>query len=111
MAQLLYGSGLRLMECVRLRVKDLDFGHQHIIVRDGKGYKDRATMLPGKLVPTLQAHLEIVKAIHKKDDLFEGFGSVYLPDASNENIPMPVVNGFGNSSSLPTTTQKTLALT
>jgi site-specific recombinase XerD len=60
MAQLLYGSGLRLIECMRLRVKDLDFGHQQIIVRDGKGYKDRATMLPGKLVPTLQAHLEIV---------------------------------------------------
>ena len=86
MAQLLYGSGLRLMECVRLRVKDLDFGHQHIIVRDGKGYKDRATMLPGKLVPTLQAHLEIVKAIHKKD-LLEGFGSVYLPDALERKYP------------------------
>lgn len=56
MAQLLYGSGLRLMECMRLRVKDLDFGYQQIIVRDGKGYKDRATMLPGKLIPTLQAH-------------------------------------------------------
>lgn len=68
MAQLLLGlgSGLRLMECMRLRVKDLDFGPQQIIVRDGKGYKDRATMLPRKLIPTLQVHLEIVKAIHKK---------------------------------------------
>ncbi len=80
MAGLLYGSGLRLMECVRLRVKDLDFHSRQIIVRDGKGNKDRATMFPDTLIDPLQAHLQRVKAIHNKD-LSEGFGRVYLPYA------------------------------
>lgn len=86
MAQLLYGSGLRLMECVRLRVKDLDFGQHQIIVRDGKGQKDRVTMLPASLIKPLQAHLVRVKALHH-DDLAEGYGAVYLPFALERKYP------------------------
>ena len=63
MATLMYGSGLRLMECLRLRVKDIDFARDQIIVRDGKGFKDRVTVLPKTIVPTLKAHLEKVKMI------------------------------------------------
>ncbi|MEA3347179.1 MAG: integron integrase [Candidatus Auribacterota bacterium] len=80
MANLLYGSGLRLMECIRLRVKDLDFQYNQITVRDAKGQKDRVTMLPDSLQEALQRHLERVKAIHEQD-LKEGFGEVYLPFA------------------------------
>ena len=80
MAGLLYGSGLRLMECVRLRVKDVDFAQAHIVVRDGKGAKDRVTMLPVNLARSLQRHLERVKIQHE-DDLEAGFGSVHLPFA------------------------------
>jgi integron integrase len=80
MASLLYGSGLRLMECVRLRVKDIDFGYNQIVVRDGKGNKDRMTVLPGALKEPLQRHLNKVKAVHE-EDLKEGFGQVYLPFA------------------------------
>jgi integron integrase len=79
-AKLMYGSGLRLMECLRLRVKDIDFAGDQIIVRDGKGFKDRVTVLPKTVVPALKAHLEKVKMIHK-NDLKDGFGSVYLPNA------------------------------
>lgn len=86
MASLLYGSGLRLMECVRLRVKDLDFHSKQIIVRDGKGNKDRATMFPDTLVYSLQVHLQRVKSIHNKD-LAEGFGHVYLPYALERKYP------------------------
>jgi integron integrase len=80
MAGLLYGSGLRLMECVRLRVKDVDFGYARITVRDGKGGKDRVTMLPVNLATALERHLAKVKMQHE-EDLAEGFGEVYLPDA------------------------------
>ena len=80
MANLLYGSGLRLMECIRLRVKDIDFGYNQIVVRDGKGKKDRITMLPKILVPHLKEHLDKVKNQHKKD-LAQGYGSVFLPNA------------------------------
>ena len=80
MAELLYGSGLRLMECVRLRVKDIDFGYGQIIVRDGKGLKDRVTMLPLELAPQLRRHLEWVREMHKQD-LALGAGEVYLPFA------------------------------
>jgi integron integrase len=78
MGQLLYGSGLRLSECVRLRVKDVDFDQALIVVRDGKGAQDRITMLPNKLMAPLQAHL--AKRRHKAD-LEIGFGQVYLPTA------------------------------
>ena len=80
MAELLYGSGLRLLECARLRVKDVDFGYGRIVVRDGKGQKDRVTMLPGRLRRPLQEHLTHAKAVHERD-LQLGFGTVYLPDA------------------------------
>ncbi|MBN1146538.1 MAG: integron integrase [Anaerolineales bacterium] len=86
MARLLYGSGLRLMECVRLRVKDIDFERRQIVVRDGKGEKDRVTLLPGGLIEDLQRHLRHVKLIHE-DDLQDGFGSVYLPYALERKYP------------------------
>lgn len=90
MARLLYGTGMRLMEGVRLRVKDLDFEIRQITVRDGKGAKDRVTMLPAALMEPLQAHLERIKAVHEAD-LAEGFGAVWLPDAlavKDPNAPM-----------------------
>jgi len=80
MAGLLYGSGLRLMECVRLRVKDVDFGYARVTVRDGKGAKDRVTMLPVNLAMPLQRHLAKVKTQHEQD-LEDGFGEVHLPHA------------------------------
>jgi len=86
MAKLLYGSGLRLMECVRLRVKDVDFAQRQIIVRDGKGMKDRVTMLPDSLVVPLQEHLQRVKRLHEQD-LAQGYGSVYLPFALERKCP------------------------
>ena len=80
MANLLYGAGLRLKECLRLRVKDLDFGYKQITVRDGKGGKDRFTILPDKLVEPLQIHLETIKTLHD-NDLQAGLGAVVLPFA------------------------------
>ena len=80
MARLLYGCGLRLMECLRLRVKDIDFEQSLIVVREGKGEKDRVTMLPASLVAPLQAQLEFVKRQHEHD-LAHGYGSVELPFA------------------------------
>ena len=80
MAKILYGSGLRLMECLRLRVKDIDFGNHQIIVRDGKGEEDRFTPLPQSIIDDLQHHLKTVQLIHQKD-LKDGFGEVYLPYA------------------------------
>jgi len=86
MASLLYGAGLRLMECLRLRVKDIDFGYHQMVVRDGKGQKDRVTMLPQALEPSLQRHLERVKALHQLD-LRRGYGDVYLPFALERKYP------------------------
>jgi integron integrase len=86
MAALLYGAGLRLMECMRLRVKDVDFAHNQIVVRHGKGGKDRVTMLPGRLVEPLQRQRRRVTAIHEQD-LKEGFGEVYLPHALARKYP------------------------
>jgi integron integrase len=86
MAGLLYGSGLRLMECVRLRVKDIDFAYAQITVRDGKGGKDRITMLPLNLSAPLRRHLLIVKAQHQQD-LEDGFGNVHLPFALARKYP------------------------
>ncbi|MBI5291241.1 MAG: integron integrase [Chloroflexi bacterium] len=79
-AQVLYGGGLRVMETMRLRVKDIDFDNHQIIVRDGKGEDDRVTMLPDAVIQPLQLHLKYVKIIHEKD-LADGYGSVYLPYA------------------------------
>jgi integron integrase len=86
MASLLYGSGLRLMECVRLRVKDIDFGYRQITVRDGKGEKDRRTVLPESLVEPLGRHLERIRLLHE-EDLRAGYGRVYLPYALERKYP------------------------
>jgi integron integrase len=86
MASLLYGSGLRLTECLNLRVKDIDFEYQQIIVRDGKGQKDRVTMLPSSTVELLKLQLEKAKALHNLD-LTEGYGTVYLPYALERKYP------------------------
>jgi len=86
MAQLLYGSGLRLMECVRLRVKDLDFAQRQLVVREGKGAKDRLTMLPDRVLAPLQMQLQYVKLLHEQD-LRAGYGNVYLPNALDRKYP------------------------
>jgi len=83
---LLYGTGMRILEVLRLRVKDIDFARKEIFVRDGKGFKDRITMMPVKLVKPLRVHLEKVKLMHE-DDLLKGFGSVYLPNALAKKYP------------------------
>ena len=85
-AALLYGAGLRQAECLALRVKDVDFAYRQIIVRDGKGARDRATMLPENLVQPLQAHLGKVRALHQRDRK-EGFGEVWLPHALARKYP------------------------
>jgi len=85
-AKLLYGAGLRLIECLRLRVKDVDFGQQQIIVRDGKGAKDRLTVLPESLVEPMRKHLHRVAMIHQQD-LDNGYGAVYLPEALARKYP------------------------
>ena len=85
-ARLLYGTGLRLMEGVRLRVKDVDFARGEILVRQGKGQKDRVTMLPHSLVEPLQIQLASARALHESG-LREGFGKVYLPFALARKYP------------------------
>jgi len=86
MVGLLYGSGLRQIECLSLRVKDVDFAYRQIFVRDGKGGRDRVTMLPENLVQPLQQHLGRVRALHGRD-LKEGFGEVRLPHALARKYP------------------------
>jgi len=86
MATLLYGAGLRLLECLRLRVKDIDFYHNVIVVHNGKGAKDRVTVLPEELIPHLQAQIEMVRLQHIKD-LENGYGTVYLPYALERKYP------------------------
>jgi integrase len=84
--KLLYGSGLRILEAVRLRVKDVDFAMKQVTVRSGKGEKDRFTTLSASLIPLLQNHLRRVKEFHEKD-LAEGHGAVYLPYALERKYP------------------------
>ena len=86
MTQLMYGSGLRLMEVLRLRVKDLDFDNHQVIVRDGKGENDRLTMFPDSLLEPLRLHLQQVRALHDQD-LVRGLGTVYLPYALERKYP------------------------
>jgi integron integrase len=86
MASLMYGSGLRLMECCRLRVKDIDLSRREITVRDGKGQKDRVTIIPEKLVQPLEEHLRRVRLQHQ-DDVQRGAGYVELPYALARKYP------------------------
>jgi integron integrase len=86
MASLMYGAGLRLRECLKLRVKDVDFGYRQLVVRDGKGAKDRVTMLPAGLVEPLRAHLRAVREQHERD-LRDGVGDVELPFALARKYP------------------------
>lgn len=86
MAQLMYGSGLRLMECTRLRVKDIDFQQNHIVVRNGKGHKDRVTLLPRTLLPALQHQLGYAHNLHQ-NDLQHNLGEVHLPYALARKYP------------------------
>ncbi|WP_119965663.1 integron integrase [Simplicispira lacusdiani] len=85
-AQLLYGTGMRLLEALRLRVKDVEFARREIVVREGKGNKDRVTVLPENLIAPLQAQLQKARALHEKD-LAAGFGRVYLPYALAVKYP------------------------
>lgn len=85
-ASLLYGAGLRLTEALRLRVKDVEFSRREILVRDGKGQKDRVTVLPGTVIAALQEHLLKVKSLHERD-LAEGFGRANLPYALARKYP------------------------
>jgi integron integrase len=86
MGSLLYGTGMRLMECVRLRVKDVDFEQGEILVREGKGGKDRRTMLPRALVERLRAQLAEVRRVHERDKAV-GFGRVWMPEALARKYP------------------------
>jgi integron integrase len=85
-ATLLFGTGMRLLECLRLRAKDVDLGLNQIVVRDGKGWKDRVTMLPQRIKPELERHLARVREIHRRD-VASGRGRVYLPDALERKFP------------------------
>jgi integron integrase len=89
MAELLYGAGLRLMELLRLRVKDIDFGYNQILVREGKGLRERRTVLPARLKRGLELHLQRVRQLHRQD-LSRGGGAVYLPFA--------IARKYGNAS-------------
>ncbi len=86
MASLLYGTGMRLMECVRLRTQDLDFNYHQIVIRDGKGQKDRVVPFPHRLEELLRKQLQQAKAYHK-EDLAKGLGEVFLPDALSRKWP------------------------
>jgi integron integrase len=86
MADFLYGSGLRLMECLRLRIKDIDFGYSRVTVRDGKGLHERVALLPKQLRQPLRVHLDRVKELHRQD-LAGGGGKVYLPFALKRKYP------------------------
>ena len=97
-ASLLYGAGLRLMECLRLRVKDVDFERGEILVRDGKGGKDRVTMLPRSLMAPLEAQLREAKAVHERD-LADGGGASRCPRRSRASTRTRRRNGAGSGSS------------
>ncbi|MGH8477543.1 MAG: integron integrase, partial [Methylococcales bacterium] len=85
-ASLLYGTGMRIMECLRLRIKDVDLKRKEILIRDGKGFKDRVTMLPVALINPLKEHLVKVRELHQSD-LAAGSGAVYMPFALDRKYP------------------------
>ncbi len=99
-ASLLYGGGMRLMEAVRLRVKDVEFARHEIVVREGKGFKDRVTMLPEAVVAPLKAHLAKVKALHD-EDLAHGHARCTCLSRRTRNIPTPGAIGAGSTCSRP----------
>ncbi len=86
MVGMLYGTGMRLMECLRLRVQDIDFAYNQIVIRDGKGFKDRLTVFPRRLQVPMKRHMKRVKTIHRRD-LAKGFGQVELPYALAKKYP------------------------
>jgi len=86
LASLMYGAGLRVIECLRLRVKDVDLSYRQVVVRDGKGEKDRVTVLPASLIEPLRLHLERVRLLHARD-IAEGYGEVHLPYALSRKYP------------------------
>ena len=98
--RLMYGSGLRILEALRLRVKDVDFQRREILVRDGKGAKDRVTLLPRGTAQPLRAHLQEVRCTHQQD-LDEGFGAVWMPFALARNIRRRHGSGRGSTCSRP----------
>ena len=100
MAQLLYGCGLRLNECARLRVKDVDFGYLHITIRDAKGGRDRVTMLPVSLVGPLRRQIDQRRVLHE-EDLAPGSARCSFPEPSHANIRTLRVNLLGNTFSHP----------
>ena len=85
-ASMLYGSGMRIMEVLRLRVKDIDFTRHEILIREAKGLKDRVTMLPGSLVDPLKTHIARVKTLHA-EHISAGYGEVYMPMALDKKYP------------------------
>lgn len=91
MAEVIYGGGLRVMECCRLRVKDLDFDNSLVFVREGKGDKDRSTLMAESVKEALRKHLERVKKLHE-EDLAAGAGEVWLPHAQNRRLNTPCAN-------------------
>jgi integrase len=105
-AGLLYGSGLRLMEALRLRVHDLEFGRHELTVRDGKGGKDRRTLLPVGVASQLRSHLLEVRTIHKRD-LVEGWGRVQLPHALARKYPNAPVESISAPGSVGCWDQQT----
>lgn len=105
MASLLYGAGMRLMECLRLRIKDVDFARNEILIRDGKGMKDRVTMLPASVAEPLKQHLARVRALHG-EDLARGFGEVFLPDALARKYPN-AAKSWGWQYAFPSTVRST----
>jgi integrase len=86
MARMIYGTGMRLMECLRLRIKDVDFDHREIVIRDGKGGKDRITLLPNTLVPPLRDPLHRVRTLFETDRR-KNISGDYLPDALSKKYP------------------------
>ena len=107
MTQIMYGSGLRLMEVLRLRIKDLDFANHQIIVRDGKGESDRITPFPDLLLEPMRLQVNHVRTLHEQD-LAQGLGTAISLMHSNKNIRTPTVSSHGNMSSLRLSYQLTL---
>ncbi len=98
MIELLYGTGMRLMECCRLRVKDVDFPRRQLIIREGKGEKDRAVPFPLRTKERLTEQIELVRRLHAAD-LAQGYGCVWLPYALAPNTPTPIANSSGSTCS------------